>query len=98
VLQFRIGVNCYARTSDGTRFGENKQDTQVNGNDSFADLYQPGHQSFPERLSSVLTSWLDMVQRGDWKVGANGVMGGVDKWKKADTEESSEKYVVLVTG
>jgi hypothetical protein len=73
----------------------------VNENDTFADLYQPGHQSFPEmyrvRLSSVLTSWLGMVQRGDWKVDANGVMGGVDEWTKADTEEWCGKYVVLVT-
>jgi hypothetical protein len=49
------------------------------------------------RLSSVLTSWLGMVQRGDWKVDANGVMGGVDEWTKADTEEWCGKYVVLVT-
>jgi hypothetical protein len=38
-----------------------------------------------------------MVQRGDWEVDANGVMGGIDEWKKADSEELWEKYVIRPT-
>lgn len=34
---------------------------------------------------------------GDWKVGEEGVMGGIDEWKKADTEEEWNRYVIPVT-
>jgi hypothetical protein len=93
VLPFRIGAKGYARTSDGSRFGENKGDAGTcDAGDTFVDMYQPGHQPFAEmhpcRLFSILENWLGMVERGDWKVGADGVMGGIDEWKKADTEES----------
>jgi hypothetical protein len=103
VLPFRIGARGYARKSDGSLFGENVRDTDelVGSQDTLADVYQPGHQAFTEghsvRLFFVLENWLGMVQRGDWKVDANGVMGGIDEWKKADTEESWEKYVIPPT-
>jgi hypothetical protein len=103
VLPFRIGARGYARKSDGSRFGENTQDLRehVESHNTFADVYQPGHRPFTEghqvRLFNVLENWLGMVQRGDWKVDANGVMGGIDEWKKVDTEESWEKYVIPAT-
>jgi hypothetical protein len=101
VLPFRIGARGYARKSDGARFGENTRDERVEPSDTFSDVYQAGHQPFTElhevRLFCVLENWLGMVQRGDWKVDANGVMGGIDEWKKADTEESWEKYVIPPT-
>jgi hypothetical protein len=102
VLPYRIGARGFARKSDGTRFGENTRDVddQVQPANTFADLYQPGHQPFTEMhsvwLFSVLESWLCMVQRGDWKVDANGIMGGIDEWKKADTEEWWERYTVPI--
>jgi hypothetical protein len=102
VLPYRIGANGYARKSDGSRFGENVEDAaEVNPQDTFADIYEPGHQPFTtshsRQLVDVLKNWLGMVQRGDWKVDADGVMGGVEKWKEADTEELWEKYVIPVT-
>jgi hypothetical protein len=101
VLPFRIGARGYARKSDGARFGENTQDERVRPSDTFSDVYQPGYQPFTNghnvRLFCVLENWLGMVQRGDWKVDANGVMGGIGEWKKADTKESWEKYTIPPT-
>jgi hypothetical protein len=37
-----------------------------------------------------------MVQRGEWQINEDGVMGGIEEWKKADTEEHWQKYVLPV--
>jgi hypothetical protein len=37
-----------------------------------------------------------MVERGDWQVDENGVMGGIDKWIDADTDAYSEKYILPI--
>ena len=102
VLPYRIGAQGYARKSDGSRFGENTQDAEdVEPDDTFADVYQPGHQPFTEmhavRLISILQNWLEMVQSGDWEVDADGVKGGLDEWRKADTEDSWENFVIPIT-
>ncbi|KAF2850137.1 hypothetical protein T440DRAFT_468820 [Plenodomus tracheiphilus IPT5] len=102
VLPFRVGAQGYARTGDGARFGENREDAdQAIAQDTFADVYQPGYQPFtvghPVQIFRVLTNWLAMVQGGHWKVDANGVVGGIEEWKKVDTEDSWEKYVIPIT-
>jgi hypothetical protein len=101
VLPFGIGVRGYARTSDRALFGENTESEDAVAKDTFADLYQPGHQPFIEmhsvRLVDVLKNWLAMVERGDWKVDEDGVVGGIDEWKKADTGSDWEKYVIPLT-
>ncbi|KAH4063780.1 hypothetical protein HBH50_186600 [Parastagonospora nodorum] len=102
VLPFRIGAQGYARKSDGARFGENTQDAEdVEPDDTFADVYQPGHQPFTEmhavRLISILQNWLEMVQSGDWEVDADGVVGGIDEWRRADEEDSWDKFVIPIT-
>jgi hypothetical protein len=93
ILPFGIGANGYARKSDGKKFGQRK-----NGGDSHDDLYTPGHQPFEEphwqSLVDVLESWRGMVERGDWKIGEDGVVGGMEVWREADSEESWEKYVI----
>jgi hypothetical protein len=35
-----------------------------------------------------------MVEGGIWKVDENGVVGDMETWKEADTEEGWEKYVI----
>jgi hypothetical protein len=85
--------------SSGTRFGENLEDERVEPHDSCADLYQIGYPSLGighrVQLVRVLESWVGMVRRGDWKVGKEGVEGGIEEWKRADeSEEWGEKYVV----
>jgi hypothetical protein len=100
VLPFGIGANGFARMSDGTRFGEDPEDEDVRPKNTFIDLYQTGHQPFLEmhrvRLVDVLKSWLGMVERGDWEVDQNGIVGGIEKWRDADTESGWEKYYVPI--
>lgn len=101
VLPFGIGANGFARMSDGTRFGENIEDRgEVRPKNTFIDIYQTEHQPFIEmhkvRLVHVLKSWLGMVERGDWEVDQNGIVGGIEKWREVDTESGWEKYIVPV--
>ncbi|KAF2472770.1 uncharacterized protein BDR25DRAFT_219499 [Lindgomyces ingoldianus] len=100
VLPFGIGANGFARTSDGARFGENTEAETSQAKDTFADLFQPGYQPFVEmhgaRFVGVLKSWLAMVENGDWSVNEEGIIGGMDEWRKADTAPEWEKYVVPV--
>lgn len=69
--------------------------------DTFSDVYQPGHQPLTEmhavRLISILQNWLEMVQRGDWEVDSDGVLGSIDEWRKADTEDSWGNFVIPIT-
>ena len=38
-----------------------------------------------------------MVQSGDWEVNADGVVGGIDEWWEADTEDSWDRFIVRIT-
>jgi hypothetical protein len=100
VLPFGIGSHGFARTSDGARFGENTEATDVQPKDTFADLYQPGYQPFVEihgvRLVKVIESWTQMVENGDWRVDEEGVVGGMEEWKKADMKEGWSKFVIPI--
>ncbi|KAF8848539.1 hypothetical protein BDZ45DRAFT_605776, partial [Acephala macrosclerotiorum] len=49
-------------------------------------------------LFRVLKHWVQMVESGSWEVGAEGVSGGIEKWKEADeSEEGSERYRLELT-
>lgn len=103
-LPFGTGVNGYARTSDGARFGErteHKQEDeaeQVDAEDRFGDLYQPGYHPFIEgwgvRLVRILESWLGTVECGDWTVEPEGVQEDIRAFAEADTEEGWSKFYV----
>ncbi|KAI4667105.1 uncharacterized protein J4E79_001789 [Alternaria viburni] len=86
ILPFGIGANGYARRTDGSKFG-GKED----GEDSHVDMYRPGYQPLEEphdhSLVDVLKSWTGMVERGDWQIDENGVAGGMDVWREADSKE-----------
>jgi len=90
VLPFALGSNKCARTSDGRPIHK-----------SHVELY--GHGINPRilrhgpKLLGVLESWLKNVESGHWTVDAQGVAGGVDVWKLADTEEHWAKYTVSGT-
>lgn len=99
VLPYAIGVNGWARKSDGSLFGEQVSEFDPpRAHDVYSELYQMGHQPFIEqhavRLVKVLRSWLVMVQNGDWTVGAEGISNGINEWKKADTRGGWKKYFI----
>lgn len=100
VLPFGIGLAGYARTADGAKFGENKEEKGAfgRGKNTHGDLYQLGYVPFIEshevRLEQVLTAWLKQVVSGQWEVGVDGVQGGIEKWREADTENEWAGYVV----
>lgn len=39
-------------------------------------------------------NWRRMMERAGWKVNKDGVMGGMEIWKDADTKEHWEKCVI----
>jgi hypothetical protein len=100
VLPFGIGANGFARNSDGSLYGEDRGNELPNARDVFNGLYSPGHDPFgliqSHNLRAILKNWLGMVERGDWQVDENGVTGGIDKWREADTEAHAEKYVLPI--
>lgn len=84
-LPFTLGENGFARKSDGRRF------------ESQVDLYQHGYWSFggdthAQRLVRLLAKWTEMVESGKWKVDEDGVEGGIEKFREADTDEGWEGY------
>ena len=95
VLPYAIGGKGCAKRDDGTNFADEKDGPGI---DSYTELYQPGRRALEDfqaqSLAGVLESWLGMVERGDWKVDENGVVGDVETWREADTEEGWRKYVV----
>ncbi|KAI1384807.1 uncharacterized protein F4822DRAFT_373741 [Hypoxylon trugodes] len=104
VLPFGIGASGYARTSDGARFGENKEEKGSllhRMKDTHADLYQLGYNPFIEshevRLVQVLHLWHKQIETGAWEVGRDGVLGGIEKWREADSEAGWKGYVVLIS-
>lgn len=95
LLPFGIGANGYARRSDGSKFGSRR--TPV---DSCFDLYRPGYQPFEQHhehgLRDVLENWRGLVESGVWQVDENGVAGGIDVWREADSKERWTHYVIPI--
>lgn len=102
VLPFPIGGFGHVRTSDGARFGENREtqgwDGQVAGRDTFADLFQIGYNPFGEmhevQLSKVLDAWRKLVESGLWTINKDGIRGTMDVWREADRGDKWRSYMV----
>jgi len=95
LLPFGIGANGYARRSDGSKFGSRRTPA-----DSCFDLYRPGYQPFEQHhehsLRDVLENWRGLVESGVWQVDENGVAGGIDVWREADSKERWTHYVIPI--
>jgi hypothetical protein len=100
-LPFEIGANGFARLTDDSLIGENQESPGETGRGSGKknDLYQPGYCHFipghETSLGDLLEVWSNMVGAGEWEVGEEGVKGGIEKFKDADTEEHYFKYQIL---
>jgi hypothetical protein len=106
LLPFEIGRNGFARTSDGDSLGHDHFDKitvspDIKPKDTNSELYQPGYRPFTEaygvQLVSIFESWKQMIEEGDWEVNADGVVGGIEKFKDADTEEHWWKFQIPLT-
>ncbi|KAL3443754.1 hypothetical protein BJX65DRAFT_194457 [Aspergillus insuetus] len=47
------------------------------------------------RIDKVLENWAEMVESEAWEIDVNGVVGEIEKFMDADTEEHWEKYVLI---
>lgn len=85
VLPFKIGGNKHAKFSDGKPTHRSHVNLYGHGINPFIMRHGP-------KLVAILENWLSNVESGHWSVDAQGVAGGVDVWRKADTEEDWSKY------
>ncbi|KAL5340438.1 hypothetical protein BJX70DRAFT_108145 [Aspergillus crustosus] len=103
LLPYGIGRAGWARHSNGEPFGvtdyleEDITMLRETLRDAHGDLYQNGitngiTNSHFVQIDKVLNNWADRVESGDWEVDENGVAGGIDKFREADTESHWEKY------
>lgn len=100
LLPFSIGSNGFARSSNGipftrARFPGDGPPDQLYQTDLFSGYsgYLPWD-SRSSYLHKVLENWAERVEMGDWLVGEDGVVGGIEKFKEADTEEHWREYVI----
>ena len=100
LLPFSIGSNGFARGSNGVpfkcaRFPGTEWPDQIYQEDLFSGYsgYLPWD-SRSSYLHKVLESWAERVEMGDWQVDQDGVVGGIDKFKEADTGEHWREYFI----
>lgn len=97
LLPFGIGAKGWARQSNGEPFGVNDFDERAKPQDKNGTVYQAGltngitNHHFVQ-IDKVFNNWADRVEMGDWDVTKDGVAGGIEKFKEADTEEHWKKY------
>ncbi|KAJ5599181.1 hypothetical protein N7450_000248 [Penicillium hetheringtonii] len=100
LLPFNIGNNGFARSSNGVPF----KYVRFAGTDRPDQLYQEdlfsGYSGFlpwdsrSSYLHKILESWAARVEMGDWQVDEDGVVGGIDKFKEADTANHWREYFI----
>ncbi|KAJ6118485.1 hypothetical protein N7471_013105 [Penicillium samsonianum] len=96
LLPFGVGSRGYARDSSGRQIGLYASPTPI---DYPHELYQVcGWNGILEthgvQLHKVLLNWAERVEMGDWELDENGVAGGIEKFKDADTPGNWEKYQI----
>jgi hypothetical protein len=100
-LPFEIGANGFARLADDSLIGENQESEGVaTPNGRRSELYQRGYNHYTPahgpQLGDVLDLWRSLVGMGEWEVGEEGVLGGIERFKEADTDEHYYKYQLFV--
>jgi hypothetical protein len=101
LLPFTLGSHGWARLSDGEVMGMKPWDDEPVPAEVNCDLYQTGYNGFlgPRcvQIHKVLLNWAERVESGDWEVTENGVGGGIETFREADTEHGWQKYVLPLT-
>lgn len=100
LLPFSVGANGVARSSNGipfknAMFARAGSSHQLYSGDLFSGYsgYLPWD-SRSSYLHKVLENWAERVEMGDWQVDEDGVTGGIDKFKEADTEDHWREYFI----
>jgi hypothetical protein len=100
ILPYPIGQNGYVVSGNPT-----VQDPDIQNRASILEiqndvLYQHGRCPFlPDhnpRLFTILDNWTKLVESGYWTVGPEGVEGGIDHFKRADTASDAWRYRIGV--
>jgi hypothetical protein len=90
LLPFNVRTNWWVRFGNGEPLGHYA---------AHDGLYQPGSSIINGdytllRLELLFQNWKGMIESGHWTVDENGVSGGIDKFKEADTEEKCGLYYI----
>jgi hypothetical protein len=74
---------------DWGKDGARKSDGSLVSKGLVSELFQFGYHPFggewrPQRFERLMDRWRELVESGVWRVGKNGVKGGIDKFQDAD--------------
>ncbi|KUL81902.1 hypothetical protein ZTR_09535 [Talaromyces verruculosus] len=96
ILPNPIGDNGWVR--DGNPDAITDADTDdvpeslVNNDSLYQYGWCPFLPSHGPHLSTILDNWRQLVESGEWLVGSDGVEGGIEVFRDADTEEHAISY------
>lgn len=101
ILPSPIGANGWVREGNEEETSEESRAKGVPHEKAQNDaLYQYGWCPFlPSHLptlSVILNNWTKMIEEGEWKVGPDGVEGGIETFMEADTEGHCLAYRIGV--
>lgn len=86
---FRLLLPFKFRTELLDEHRAKKSDGSLVSRGSVSELFQHGYHPFggewrAQRFERLMDRWRELVESGVWKVGKNGVKGGVDRFQEAD--------------
>jgi hypothetical protein len=91
LLSFQLGGNGHVLRGDGSTVERERAGQDVLYRHGICNPFIPGHGT---PLAAVLVNWWEQVENEDWGVDENGVVGGEECWKKADTEDYAEDFAI----
>lgn len=86
---FRLLLPFEFRPEFWDKEGARKSDGSFVSRGSVSELFQHGYHPFggewrAQRFERLMDRWRELVESGVWKVGKNGVKGGIDKFQDAN--------------
>jgi hypothetical protein len=89
LLPFPLGGDGHLLRGDGTKVNGPGQDVLYQR--GMCNPFLPGYGT---PLTPILVNWWEQVEDESWLVDENGVAGGEELWRKADTEEDAEDFQI----
>ncbi|KAI4955805.1 hypothetical protein J4E91_000012 [Alternaria rosae] len=91
LLPFPLGGNGHVLRGDDTKVKVTEPGQDVLYHRGLGNPFLPG---WGMPLIPLLVNWWEQVENDAWGVDENGVAGGDELWKKADTEEDAEDFKI----